>query len=83
MAKDDQHLSLAERIKLADEKVRRKQDKLNRALAKYHGLLALRQNCDHEFSKPLNGYEHEGGYCTKCGINEVHAVCQKIGSKYN
>lgn len=79
----ENQLSLAKKIKKAETKVFRKQDKLNRALAKYHGLLALRQNCDHEFSKPLNGYEHEGGYCTKCGINEVHAECQKIGSKYN
>lgn len=78
-----QDLTLSQQIRDAEAKVFKKQEKLNRALAKYHGLLALRQNCDHEFSKPLNGYEHEGGYCTKCGINEVHAECQRIGAKYN
>lgn len=28
--------------------------------------------CAHEFSPPVKGYEHEGGTCIHCGINEVH-----------
>lgn len=30
-------------------------------------------NCPHEFSKPLKGYEHEGGNCIHCGIGELYA----------
>ena len=40
-------------------------------------LESLRWECDHEFSPPLKGYEHEGGQCTKCGINEVMWDCNK------
>ncbi len=35
-------------------------------------LLALRMTCKHEFDPPLRGYEHEGGQCKYCGINEVY-----------
>ena len=28
--------------------------------------------CDHDFNKPLQGYEHEGGTCVKCGLNEIY-----------
>lgn len=38
-----------------------------------------RKDCTHAFMPALRGYEHEGGYCTKCGINQVFAECQKIG----
>lgn len=31
------------------------------------------QACEHEFSPPIKGYEHEGGTCLHCGINEVYA----------
>lgn len=41
-----------------------------------------RMKCDHTFSAPIPGYEHEGGTCTQCGINEVHAHSMKIGAKY-
>lgn len=37
---------------------------------------------DHVFTPPLKNYEHEGGTCTKCGINEVHAACQRVGKNY-
>lgn len=41
-----------------------------------------RKHCHHTFSPPVKGYEHEGGYCTECGINEVYAECQKIGARW-
>lgn len=40
-------------------------------------LESYRWECNHEFSAPLKGYEHEGGHCTKCGINEVDWECNK------
>lgn len=36
-------------------------------------LRAQRATCKHVFSEPLKGYEHEGGMCVLCGINELHA----------
>ena len=33
--------------------------------------------CKHEFSKPIPGYEHEGGHCLHCGINEVYYLSNK------
>jgi len=32
-----------------------------------------RVDCKHQFSKSIVGYEHEGGTCLLCGINEIHA----------
>lgn len=32
-----------------------------------------RVDCKHEFTKPVVHYEHEGGYCIRCGINELFA----------
>lgn len=37
--------------------------------------------CAHEFSPPYNGFEHEGGTCIHCGINEVyyaHMKCTQL-----
>ena len=33
--------------------------------------------CKHDFSKPVPGYEHEGGTCLHCGINEVYYLSNK------
>lgn len=40
-------------------------------------LRALRFECDHDFAPALPGYEHEGGHCKKCGINEVFWACNR------
>ena len=32
-----------------------------------------RVNCPHEFDEPIPDYEHEGGACKLCGINELYA----------
>lgn len=57
-------------------------DQLAQRLAEQDQLLReLRKlqmtECDHEFSKPLKGYEHEGGTCIHCGINEVFWECNR------
>ena len=39
--------------------------------AKIAELKAQRFECKHDFAPALKGYEHEGGHCKKCGINEV------------
>lgn len=40
-------------------------------------LKSYRFECDHDFAPALKGYEHEGGHCRKCGINEVYWDCNK------
>lgn len=49
------------------------------ALSNLRELEKRRVECEHKFTYALPGYEHEGGYCSKCGINEVHARSNKIG----
>jgi hypothetical protein len=40
-------------------------------------LKARRFECSHDFAPAFPGYEHEGGHCRKCGINEVFWECNK------
>ena len=40
-------------------------------------LKSYRFECVHDFAPALKGYEHEGGHCRKCGINEVYWACNK------
>ena len=42
-------------------------------------LRLQRSQCRHVFASALKGHEHEGGTCTVCGINEVHARSNNIG----
>lgn len=41
--------------------------------AELHELESARIYCSHTFEPAVVGYEHEGGHCTKCGINELYA----------
>jgi hypothetical protein len=43
-------------------------------------LEATRKDCEHVFSDAVKGFEHEGGQCSQCGINELYAISQKIGA---
>lgn len=65
-------MTLLERINLAEARRR----ELAVALLNQDGIIAelkaMRLTCQHEFSPPFPGYEHEGGTCLKCGINEVY-----------
>lgn len=38
-----------------------------------NGLMEQRKTCKHEFTPAIRGYEHEGGSCKHCGINELAA----------
>lgn len=41
---------------------------------KARNMLAYAQcHCEHEFSKPLPAFIHEGGNCKHCGVNEQYA----------
>lgn len=58
-------------VTLAAENEFREQQKILKQLQD------ARVTCVHEFSAPMTGYEHEGGYCVHCGINELHAQTLK------
>ena len=59
-------------LRLAEQEVRARKD----IIAKLEGQ---RSQCRHIFRPAVKGYEHEGGHCIECGINEVYAYCNKIG----
>lgn len=42
-------------------------------------LKAQRVDCNHVWEDALPGFEHEGGVCMKCGINELEAVSKPFG----
>lgn len=75
-------MNLISAIKIQKEIIRKLEDDLKNARFALEGMLEERGDCDHEFSAPMKNYEHEGGTCVKCGINEVYACCSKIGAKY-
>lgn len=47
------------------------------AIKVYEQLVTKLENqriyCEHEWDKGIKGWEHEGVYCVKCGINDQYA----------
>jgi hypothetical protein len=70
-------MTLLEQINQQQQVVHAAEDARREAAVQLNKLLDQRMDCDHDFSKPLKGYEHEGGHCVKCGINEVFWACTK------
>lgn len=70
-------ITLLQQIQHA-EKTRRE---LAQRLAQQDAMIAVlksyRWECNHDFAPAFPGYEHEGGTCRKCGINEVYWECNK------
>ncbi len=33
--------------------------------------------CEHSFTAPIKGYEHEGGSCMLCGLNQIYIESNK------
>lgn len=66
-------MSLLEQINAQHKEVLQLERQLEQAKGKLAAIKAQRVNCKHVFSKPYVGYEHEGGYCTECGINQLYA----------
>lgn len=66
-------MSLKQQILYAEQRVREAEDELQRRKDQVRILSAKRVDCKHEFDAPMKGYEHEGGYCIQCGINELYA----------
>lgn len=70
-------ITLKTKIEDAQKYLRQMQMRVREQEAFLEELEDQRADCKHTFSKPLKGYEHEGGYCTKCGINEIYAPTHK------
>ena len=66
-------LTLKERIAIAHLAVDIATRKLDVETAELRELVAARVYCLHTFEPADKGYEHEGGHCSKCGINELYA----------
>lgn len=64
-------VTLKEQIEHAEKKRREIAQRLAEQDAVIAELKSYRFECDHNFAPALKGYEHEGGHCIKCGINEV------------
>ena len=46
-----------------------------------NSLFTQRLQCKHEFTPPFRNYEHEGGYCKLCGMNEVFYDHMRLTNK--
>lgn len=73
----DFNMLLIEEIELAQIEVHKRVQWLEGARYDLKLLLEKRVNCKHEFSPPYKNYEHEGGRCKLCGINELEAISIK------
>lgn len=66
-------MKLIDRIREQEGIVCQQRAILLKAQKELDALLDQRVSCLHTFSRPLKHYEHEGGYCTECGVNELYA----------
>lgn len=74
--------TLKQQIEEARYEIRAREAAIKTWQLKLMALEMERADCDHEFDPAPKGYEHEGGTCWRCGINQVYAECQKIGAQY-
>ncbi len=64
-------VSLKMQIETAEKHYAQTMQRLKEQEEMIDELKSWRFECDHDFLPALKGYEHEGGHCKKCGINEV------------
>ena len=74
-------ITLLDQINHAEKKRREMAQRLAEQDAMIMELKSYRFECDHDFAPAFPGYEHEGGHCKKCGINEVYWDCNKPEDK--
>lgn len=70
-------ITLLDQINHAEKRRRQIAQQLAEQDAMIAELKFYRFECEHEFMAPLPNFEHEGGYCHKCGINQVFWECNK------
>lgn len=66
-------MTLLEQIRELEKSIRNNERAIEAQRNALRALEAERVDCPHEFSSPVKGYEHEGGTCKLCGINEIYA----------
>ncbi len=64
--------SLREKIEASKRKEAEIRDQALEQRRETNRLMELRKECDHDFAPPLKNFEHEGGHCKHCGINEIY-----------
>lgn len=74
-------ITLLMQIETAEKNRRQIAQRLAEQDAMIMELKSYRFECDHDFAPALKGYEHEGGTCKLCGINEVFWECNKPEGK--
>jgi hypothetical protein len=65
-------MTLLQQIALAQHELMVRRNLVSSQEHIVRNLENLRLDCKHEFNPPYVGYEHEGGNCKLCGINELH-----------
>lgn len=65
--------TLIQQIRAADQRIAKTEAVLRIQREEQQRLMDSRVDCDHKFAAPFKGFEHEGGNCTKCGINAIYA----------
>lgn len=75
--KDSIVISLKQRIEQTQQKMSANRTELNALEQELRDLDNSRVNCIHEWDTGVKGWEHEGKYCKKCGINDMYAVTLK------
>ena len=65
-------MSLKHRIEEMQQELMLKKNAVDVYEKELRILKDSRVHCDYEWDTGIKGYEHEGRYCTKCGINELY-----------
>ena len=74
-------MTLLEQIQYAEKTRREIAQRLAEQDAMIGELKSYRWKCKHDFAPAMKNYEHEGGTCKLCGINEVYWDCNKPETK--
>ena len=70
-------MTIKESLARLDAQIRKAESALTLLRKRRKEVEALQKTCDHKFTPPLKNYEHEGGYCSECGVNELYAYTLK------
>lgn len=70
-------MTIKNEIEAARRKVYDIEQQLEQAQTKLKAALAKQKDCPHVMARPWENYEHEGGYCINCGVNELYAMTLK------
>ena len=70
-------MTLKEKIAAAKKELSAAQKVVKTVEIALRELENIRADCEHEWDQGVLGWEHEGVYCIKCGINDQYAPNHK------